>query len=442
MKPAASRLKVLHLITRSVVGGAQDNTFSTCELHDRSRFEVHLACNPDGEWVDRARRAADVFHPLPALVAPVHPWRDARALADILRLLRCGRFDLVHTHSSKAGMLGRLACGLVRPPVVVHTCHGFPFHDFMPRWRRALFIQLERAVRPLTHLTITLSENDRREGQRLGLWREEKSVAIYTGISFAKLDAAARRQQTRARLGIAEDEPVVMTAGRLEPQKAPHLLVEAFASVARRHPNARLLLAGDGELRPRVEALIDRLGLRGRVQVLGFRNDVPDLLAAADVFAFSSLWEAMGRAMVEAMLLGRAVVAPAIYGIPEIVRHRETGWLYEVGQAAQLATGLCYLLDHPEERDWLGNQARALTRRLFDVREMVARIESAYADLWRRKAAAPCRPVGEFALEWETSVNGLMAPASPRPRLIVRQPGPASPTSAEASRSRTLAPHS
>ena len=144
-------------------------------------------------------------------------------------------------------------------------------------------------------------------------------------------------------------------------------------------PLAQLLIAGDGELRPEVERRIRDLKLEQHSRLLGFRNDVPDLLRAADVFAFSSLSEAMGRAMIEAMLLGRAVVVPAIHGIPEIVRHGETGLLYEVGDVAALAANMTQLLHRPEQRAQLGEAARLLTRRLFDVREMVDRIETVYA---------------------------------------------------------------
>ena len=170
-------------------------------------------------------------------------------------------------------------------------------------------------------------------------------------------------------------------AGRLEPQKAPQLLVEAFGRAVRVNPNALLIIAGDGELRPVVEAKINALGLEDRVRLLGFRDDIPDLLRMADIFAFSSLWEAMGRAMVDAMLLGKPVVAPAIYGIPEIVHHQETGLLYEVGNVDQLAAHLIHLLQHPEEGKRLGENARQLTRKLFDVNLMVAQIEEIYTEL-------------------------------------------------------------
>jgi len=155
-------------------------------------------------------------------------------------------------------------------------------------------------------------------------------------------------------------------------QKAPQLLVEAFRGVVQAHPHTLLLIAGDGELRGLVEHTIHRLGLTANVRLLGFRNDLPDLLKLSDIFALSSLWEGLGRAMTEAMLLGKPVVVPCVNGIPEIVHHGETGLLYEAGNVQELTTQLCYLLEHPEERGRIGENAQRLTRKLFEVNQMVA----------------------------------------------------------------------
>jgi glycosyltransferase involved in cell wall biosynthesis len=375
------RKKILHLITLSVVGGSQDNTFATCERHDRSRYEVHLACNPDGAWAARARAACDVFHPLPALVTPVRPADDLRAFLALLRLLRRERFDLVHTHTAKAGFLGRLAANGCGVPRVVHTYHAFPWHRFMPAWKQALYVQLERVARVFTDAFITVSENERQEGLRRGVLGARHSRTIYSGIDYEKLDRPVDTAALRRQLDIAPDRPVVLLAGRLDPQKAPLLMVEAFARVVRTQPRALLLIAGDGELRPRVEARLDALQLRGHARILGFRDDVAALMQLADVFALSSLWEGLGRALTEAMLLGRPVVAPAVNGIPEIVRHNDTGWLFDAGEADALADGIRHLLARPDMAARLGANARQLTRPLFDARGMVARIEEVFEEL-------------------------------------------------------------
>jgi len=240
--------KVLHLITLSVVGGAQDNTFSTVERHNRERYETHLACNAGGQWGNRARSSAEFFHTIPSLTTPLNPLKDARALLQIFRLLKQGKFDLVHTHTAKAGFLGRLAAAACRVPAV-HTYHAFPFHDFMRAWKRALFIQLEKCVRPCTDFFITLSENDRKEAARLGILDFARSAAVYTGIDFTKLDAPAKPTVSREKLKIPEAWQIVFMAGRLEPQKAPELLLDAFSQVVRVCPQTALVIAGDGPLR-------------------------------------------------------------------------------------------------------------------------------------------------------------------------------------------------
>lgn len=374
--------KILHLITRSIVGGSQDNTFCTAERHDRSRFEVHVACNPDGAWVERAQAAADVFHPLPDLVMPIRPLQDLRALVAIIKLLRRERFDLVHTHTAKAGFLGRLAAALCDVPLVVHTYHAFPFHDHMPNWKRRLFIFMEQFVRRCTHGFITVSERERELGLQTNVLSSSNSRTIYSGIDFQKLDQPGQSEELRQQLQIPPDHTVILMAGRLDAQKAPQLLLQAFRRVLDSHPRTSLLIAGDGELRPLVEETIAQLKLTENVKLLGFRSDLPDLIKASDLFALSSLWEGLGRAMTEAMLLGKAVVVPNANGIPEIVHDGETGLLYETGNVAQLAARLCWLLEHPREREDLGQHARELTRDLFDLSEMVDRIEDFYRELW------------------------------------------------------------
>jgi len=377
--------KVLHLITLSVVGGAQDNTFSTVELHDRKRFEVHVGCNPRGDWIFRAVESADFFHPIPALITAIQPLTDLRAFVQIVKLLQRERFDLVHTHTAKAGFLGRLACRLVRVPVVVHTYHAFPFHDFMPRCNHQLYVSLERLVKPITDFFVTVSENARQEGSNLGVLERDRSRTVYSGIDFRKLAQAADPECTRTRLEIPPGWKVVVMAGRFDRQKAPHLLVEAFGAVVKRHPETLLLMAGDGELRGRVEQTIQRLGLQNHVRLLGFRKDIPDLLNVADAFALSSLWEGMGRAMTEAMLLGKPVVVPRVNGIPEIVHDGRSGLLYEPGDVGQLSSHLCYLLAHPKEGRRLGESAREVTRKSFDLNHMVTQIEQIYEDLLEQK---------------------------------------------------------
>ena len=386
--PFKPHLKVLHLITRSIVAGAQDNTFLTVERHDRSKYEVHIASNPEGGWYERARTAADVAIPLSNMVRNPAPRRDVQVLVELFKLMRRERYDVVHTHTAKAGFLGRLAAKVAGVPVILHTYHAFPFDgDYHPLIRKT-YVGMERGVEALTDHIITLSERDRQAGAALGVLDLKRSSAIYTGIDFDRLRPERGRGDVRRLLGVPEHAPLVMQVGRLEYQKAPVRMVEAFSRIRERHPGAHLVMVGEGDLKGEVEERVRERGLQSCVHLLGLRDDVPDLLGAADVFAFSSNFEPMGRSMIEAMLMGVPVVVPAVGGIPEVVRHDETGRLYPPQDEQALADNISYLLSHPQERKRLGDAGQALARERFNGEQMVREIEALYERLLDQKASA------------------------------------------------------
>ena len=223
-----------------------------------------------------------------------------------------------------------------------------------------------------------MSELNRKEAVQLKLFNFDNSTTIYSGIDLTKLDRDADLNLVKNQIGIPEKWQTIVSVGRLDRQKSPNFLIDAFAQVLQHHPDTLLLLVGDGELRQELEAQVSRLDITNKVRFLGSREDVPEILKIADIFALSSLWEGLGRAMTEAMLVGNPVVVPAIYGIPEIVHHHETGLLFEAKNVEQLANNLIYLLEHPEERDRLGQNAKNLTRNLFDGDAMVRHIEEVY----------------------------------------------------------------
>ena len=368
---------MLHLITRLAVGGAQDNTLLTCETHDPSRFQVHIAANPNGPLLERAIKASEKFHPIPHLVAPMSPVNDFRALIEIYKLLKREKFDLIHLHSAKAGFLGRLA-GRLAGTRIVYTNHGFSFHEFMPFWQRQLFLNLERLAKPWADYYITLSSADKEAGIEMGFLPKSATQPVFTGIRLQHFDNKIDPLRKRAELGLTDATVAIALVGRMDPQKAPDLLFEAFKIVHKAEPHTALLFVGDGELKAPLEALVTQNNLESAVYFVGTRKDVPEILQAVDIFAFSSRWEAMGRAMLEAMIVGKAVVAPAIYGIPEVVLHEKTGLLYPVGNVQALAENILRLVRDKELRERLGSAASEFIRPRFDHREMVRAIEEIY----------------------------------------------------------------
>ena len=267
----------------------------------------------------------------------------------------------MHTHSSKAGILGRLAARMARVPVVVHTVHGWGFHERQRPLVRHAYVSLERWCAGFTDALITVTPRDAERGLSLGIGREDLYTTIRSGIDVARFGSPERsREAVRTELGLAADAPVVVSVMRLSPQKAPLDLLEATALLVREVPAARIVIVGDGPLRQDVEARSRALGLDDRVTLTGLRQDVPELLAAADVLALCSLWEGLARVIPQAMAAGLPVVATAIDGSAEAVTDGETGILVPPDDPATLAAALstvCEIRSAPGRWERQGDRA-------------------------------------------------------------------------------------
>ncbi len=374
----ARRLRVLHCITRLELGGAQGNTLHTVGHLDPAAFEAALAWGP-GDRLDRAAEglAGVRLYPVSGLVRPVAPARDLSAVAALRGVIRSFRPDLVHTHSSKAGVVGRAAAALERVPAVVHTVHGFGFTPLQPLPVRALFFLAEKVAARWTHHFVVVSRANLSLGLELGLFPAEGVTLIRSGIALERFRQPADGAAARARLGLEAVAPVVTQVGNFKPQKAPLDFVRVAATVARAVPEARFVMPGDGPLRPAAEALARELGVAGRVAFCGWWEDVPALLAATAVSVLTSRHEGLPRAVVESLAAGVPVVATAVDGTAEVVRHGVNGFLAPPGDVAALAAGVVALLRRPELRARLAAAAREGLEE-FDIDRMVREQEVLY----------------------------------------------------------------
>ena len=387
-QPAPRRVKVLHVVTK-FTAGAGGNTLLTVLGADRGRYDVWVAGSPGGALWQRAEQHGVRTVKLERMREVVSPADDLRVLLDLVRLIRRERFSIVHTHSSKAGFLGRIAAWLCRTPVVVHTIHGFSYHDFMPRRRRGAYLVLERLVRPMTHEFLAVAPQVAREAveQRLappGAVRVVPSAVELDEIPDA-LDARIRRE-----LGLPSDAPVVGTVARLDFQKAPLDFVRMAAHVAASHPSARFVMVGDGPLANEARAEAERLGVD--VVFAGFRPDAARIAAAFDVYVVSSLYEGLGRSVTEALASARPVVATAVNGVVDLVEPGSTGLLAPPADPEALARNVIWLLDHRDSARRMGEAGRRRTRALFAPRVMCQHIEDTYARLLGLPAAAEQPP--------------------------------------------------
>jgi glycosyltransferase involved in cell wall biosynthesis len=387
-------IRVCHVITRLDLGGAQENTLYTVS-HLGPGYRPRLVCGPGGLLDAEARRIPGLAVSFePALVRPIRPVLDLLALGRLTRLFRAERPHIVHTHSSKAGVLGRLAARRAGVPVVVHTIHGFGFNNRQPAPLRLLLVAAERMVAPATTHFVAVSRANLEEGIARGIVRGGRATLIRSGVPVGTFETAARDPALRNGHGLRRElalpprAPLVGMIACLKPQKAPLDFVETAARVARARPEARFVLAGDGELRGPVERRAASLGLDGRLFLLGWRRDVPRIMAALDVLVLTSLWEGLPRVLPEAIAAGVPIVATAVDGTTDILRDGDTGIVCRPRDVEGLAAGVLRLLGDPERGRDLARRARAVLPE-FDIDRMVRDQEALYARLVRDAGIRP-----------------------------------------------------
>lgn len=392
---------VIHVITRLDWGGSAQNTLLTAVGHDRSRFLTLVVAGAIGQWDDQGgleaseaqggilRQAGVRWEVLPSLTRELSPVKDVLAFWALVRLFRRERPVIVHTHTSKAGALGRLAARMAGVPVVVHTPHGHVYYGHFGRFLSWLFLRIERALARVTTSMIALTEAERDDhlAQRVG--SRDRFAVIPSGIDVGRFRRVAVGTGARPPGTAYPDGAFVIgSVGWLTPVKGHAVLIKALARLKPAHPPVHLLLIGTGALRDDLRQLADRLGVGSSVELLGMRTDVAECLGAMSCFVLPSLNEGMGRALVEAMAAARPVVASRVGGIPAIVEDRRTGLLVPPGDAEALAAAIADVIEHPERARALALAARERIGESFSAPAMVRAVEAVYEDALKRTGAA------------------------------------------------------
>lgn len=373
--------RIAHVITESApFGGAQRNTLLSVKGLVRDGYDVELVCGPGGPLIDEARAIGAPVHVVSELVRAIDPRRDLAALRRLVGLFRSRGYQIVHTHSTKAGLLGRLAAWWVGSPLVVHTQHSV-LGELTPGPRTLVFLAIERAASVITHRIVCVGDAFRKELEAWHMAPARKLVTIYSGIEFSTLAAKRAPAETKREVGIEDAWPVVGSVGRLMPQKAYEYLLESLAMLRSKYPRIRLLLVGDGECRDFLEARAKELNVSSEVLFLGERDDVADLLRVFDVYAMSSIFEGVGRALSEAMYCGLPIVATPVNGVKEMVLHEETGLVVPPRDARSLAEAIDRVVSDPELGKRLGTNARRKAAELLDGERMIRGIEDLYGAL-------------------------------------------------------------
>ena len=382
------RYKVLHIITRLIVGGAQENTIYTAELLDPIKYDVDVICGPqvgpEGSLIqDAIQRGANV-RILNRLVREINPIKDLAVLFQLIHLIRRKRYDIVHTHSSKAGIVGRWAAWLAGCPIVIHTVHGWGFHDYQKSWLRLIYIVLERLTMFITDKLIAVSKKDITKGIEAGIGHSERYTLIRSGINLDDFKNPFRsREEVRREFKIDKNAAVIGTVTRLSPQKAPKTFVRIAEVVLKMVPDAYFIVVGDGPLFQDIKRYAVSTGIEKQLILTGIRRDVPDLLGAFDIFLLSSLWEGLPRVIPQAMSAGIPVIASEVDGNAEIITHMVNGILVKPNDIEGAAGAILSLLDNPDTAKRLAARAMKSIDE-YCVKKMVKKIDRLYLDCLKR----------------------------------------------------------
>ncbi len=378
---ARKRIKVAHIITQLELGGAQQNTLYTVEHLARERFEPILLCGR-GAYLDKETERVDfqTFF-INSLVRPVSPFLDLVALAEIFLVLRREKPLIVHTHSSKAGILGRWAARLAGVPLIIHTFHGFGFTPEQNFWTRRFFIWLEKAAARISTALVAVSHANREEALSLGIGRSEQYRLIRSGVPLGLYRSLTRRPNVPDGLSLGTGHKLVTTVGPFKPQKNLADFIRAAARVHAQFPDARFLMVGDGDERPELERIIRGHRLEDVFLLPGWRRDIPHLFMRTTVFALTSLWEGLPRALVEAMASGLPCVANAVDGVRDVVADGVNGFLTPPKRPDLTAERILQLLQNPRLALQMGERARESVRSEFDIDHMVLKQEELYEEL-------------------------------------------------------------
>lgn len=389
---------VAHIVTKLELGGAQQNTLFTVSHLTAARFRPILIAGEPGLLDGEARGLPGVeFYQIPSLARPIRPWKDLRALIALTLLLLRLKPAIVHTHSSKAGILGRVAAKLAGVPIIIHSIHGYGFTAGQPPVLRRALVAMERWIGRFTTRFFSVSEANRQLGIELGLFPEERCSLVRSGIDLdAFRSASVGRDAKKQELGFSAGRPTIGMVAPMKPQKAPLDFVRMAALVSRIRPDAQFLFAGDGELRGAMEMEVARLGLGQAVHLLGWRRDIAEIMRCLDVFVLTSLWEGLPRVYLEALASAVPVVGTRVDGAAEVIAEGVNGYLVEPGDMQAMADRVLCLLADPDEARRMGARGQTLPAE-FDIRSMVRQQEREYerllADLDERKSlseAAGC----------------------------------------------------
>ncbi len=388
-------MKIVHIITRLILGGAQENTLITCKLLAQRGHDVTLitgpAIGPEGELFNQTKNQKYNVIVVPRLIRAICPLYDTISYLQIKRHLERLKPDIVHTHSAKAGILGRFAAHSLKRkwsenlPAIVHTIHGLAFHPYQSKWLNSFYIAVERSAAKRTDFFVTVADAMTTQATAAGIGDAEQFVTAYSAIEeddFLKPIPREERKSFRLKYGISEDTIVLVTIARLFMLKGHKYIIESAKQLSKQFDNAVWLFVGDGNLADRFKEQVRQLGLSEKIKFTGLLppNQIPLAIQSSDILVHCSLREGLARTLPQAMLCGKPAISFDIDGAKEVV-NENTGRLIEPKSVEQLTKVCAELIEDKDLRDKLGRAGRDFVKENFAPKTMVDAIESVYKKL-------------------------------------------------------------
>ena len=380
------KIKVAQIITRMDWGGTPDILRIICTYLSPDLYDLTLISGPTRHPSAKTREFLEKFRGniiiIPELKRNINPVSDLAALIRLYLVLRRKKFDIIHTHTAKAGALGRMAAYLAGNKKVIHMPHGHNFYGYFNFLLTQFTIWIERFLAQFTTLFIALTELEKKDLLDFGIAEGKKIRVVYSGIEAGLYDIdRAEGLMRKKEFGLKEDDPVVGMVSRLERVKGAQYFIEAAAEILRKNPGVKFLIVGEGSLRGQLEKKVKRLGLSESIKFCGWRQDVPEIISSFDILVQPSLNEAVGMVLLEAQCLGIPVVATRVGGIPEIVVDGQTGMLVAPADSRALTECVYDLLTDTERRKKISARSKAWIEEKFSARKMVENIGLIYEEM-------------------------------------------------------------
>lgn len=381
------KIKVLQVIESTGKGGSRNHLCSLVHNLNKDRFRVEVICSNlrdrDFNKDIQGMREAGIKVSILKMRRNISILSDLIAFFKLCSYIKKGRYDILHTHSSKAGFLGRLSARLMGVKVVIHTPHYFCFiAEDMSRVKKFFYFYLEKFAALFCDKIIAVSESQRQDIIKSGLVNSRKVITIENGVDIYKFsnngfDISKKKQE----LGLDNRSIILGTVGILIERKGQRYLIEAVSELIKEGFDVHLIIAGEGILRKDLDTLSDNLGLNGRIKLLGFREDIPQILSLMDIFVFPSLWEGMSLALLEAMACGLPVISTEVHGAVDLIQDNKRGILVEKKDVQGLVRAIRYLISNRKHAKEMGQEAKELIRKNYTSEKQIGKIKIFYLNM-------------------------------------------------------------